>query len=102
EDIRMDLLTPTGRRTFCEFKGNCVYWSLAVGDRRVEEAAWSYPDPMPGSESIASRLGFYAGRVDECLLDEERATPQDGGFYGGWVTKDIVGPFKGGPGTWGW
>lgn len=102
EDARMDLLTPTGRRTFCEYKGAAVYWSLAVGDRRVPEAAWSYPDPMPGYEAIANCLAFYAAPMDACFLDDERVTLQEGGFYGGWVTRDIAGPFKGAPGTRGW
>lgn len=102
EDIRMDLLTPTGRSTFCEFKGGARYWTLRVGQRTAENVAWSYPDPSPGFEVIRGCLAFYAGPMDVCTVDGERVTPQPGGFYGGWITSDVVGPFKGGPGTLGW
>jgi hypothetical protein len=73
-----------------------------VGDRVSEKAAWSYADPRPGYEAIKDFLGFYASRVDECYVGEERVQAQEGDFYGGWITSKIVGPFKGGPGTWGW
>lgn len=101
-DIRMEYLTPTGRGTYCEFKGAARYWTLRVGDRTAENVAWSYPDPAPGFEAIRDHLAFYAGPMDACTVDGERVTPQPGGFYGGWITSDIVGPFKGGPGTLGW
>jgi hypothetical protein len=71
-------------------------------ERRIERAAWSYEAPSPGFETIAGHLAFYAGRVDEAWVGDERATPQPGGFYGGWVTSAIVGPVKGEPGSWGW
>lgn len=102
EDVRMDLLTPTAKRTFCEFKGAASYWTLQVGDRVSENAAWSYPRPTPGFEDIQDYLCFYASRVDACYVDGEQVQPQAGDFYGGWITSDIVGPFKGGPGTRGW
>ena len=65
-------------------------------------AAWSYPAPSPGFAAIAGYLAFYASRVDECWVDDERVQPQEGDFYGGWITSRIVGPFKGGAGTRGW
>ena len=101
-DVRTDLLRPSAHRTFCEFKGWAVYWDLAAGDGVVRRAAWSYPDPAAGYESIRGHLPFYPGLVDACYLGDEQVEPQAGGFYGGWVTSDISGPFKGGPGTAGW
>lgn len=73
-----------------------------MNGRTAEDAAWSYEHPTPGFESIRGCLAFYASKADECFVDEERVQPQLGSFYGGWVTSDIVGPFKGGPGSSGW
>ncbi|MFB9446387.1 DUF427 domain-containing protein [Dactylosporangium vinaceum] len=100
-DVRA-VLTATRRRTFCEFKGYASYWNLVVGGVVVPDAAWSYEDPTPGYEILRSRLAFYPGLLDECAVDGERVVPQPGDFYGGWLTADITGPFKGGPGTQGW
>ena len=75
---------------------------VGPGGRRIESVAWSYADPNPGYEAIRGYLAFYAGRVDEAWVGDERATPQPGGFYGGWVTSRIVGPIKGEPGSFGW
>ncbi|ADI14422.1 DUF427 domain-containing protein [Truepera radiovictrix] len=102
EDVRLDLLERTARSTLCEFKGRAVYWTLHAGGRRSESAAWSYPHPAPGYEALKDYLAFYPSRVESCWVDGERVTAQAGDFYGGWITGDIVGPFKGGPGTWGW
>jgi uncharacterized protein (DUF427 family) len=103
-DVRQDRLRPgSGRSTVCEWKGVATYRSLVgAGGSRVEDVAWSYEAPNPGFEAIAGHLAFYAGRVDEAWVGDERATPQPGGFYGGWVTSRIVGPIKGEPGSWGW
>jgi uncharacterized protein (DUF427 family) len=98
DDVRMDLLVPSDRTSRCEWKGSASYWSSA-GQRDV---AWSYEQPLPGFESIAGHLAFYASRVDEAWVGDERAQPQPGGFYGGWVTSRIVGPVKGEPGSGGW
>jgi uncharacterized protein (DUF427 family) len=102
EDIRLELLTPNSRETICEFKGAASYWTLKLGQRIVENVAWSYQNPLPGYEGIRGFLAFYPGRVDACYVDDERAAPQDGDFYGGWITSEIVGPFKGSPQTLGW
>ncbi len=102
DDVRMDLLRPATGRSFCEFKGWARYWTLVVGEHRALAAAWSYPDPTPPYAAIADHLAFYASRVDACFVGEERVTPQDGDFYGGWITSRIIGPFKGAPGTAGW
>jgi hypothetical protein len=78
------------------------YWDLVMPRGVVRDVAWSYARPSPGFEALAGYLAFYASRVDECWVDDERVVPQEGDFYGGWITKDVVGPFKGGTGTWGW
>jgi uncharacterized protein (DUF427 family) len=102
EDVRMDLLSPGRGRSVCEWKGVASYHTLTLAGRRVEDVAWSYERPEPGFESIAGHLAFYPGRVDEAWVGDERAQPQAGGFYGGWVTSWVSGPFKGEPGTFGW
>ena len=102
EDVRLEYFTPTPRRTFCEFKGQASYWTITVNGQTAADAAWSYRQPAPGYESLAGWIAVYPGRMDACYVDEERVTPQPGDFYGGWITSDMVGPFKGGPGTWGW
>lgn len=102
QDVMMAFFSPTNRRTFCEFKGTAAYWTITVGERRAENAAWSYPDPNPGYEAIKNYLAVYPGKMDVCYVDDERVTAQEGDFYGGWITSDIIGPFKGGPGTLGW
>ncbi len=96
------LLVPSPRRTFCEFKGAAVYWTLRRDGREIDDAAWSYPAPTSGYEQLVDHLAFYPARVDGCWLDDERVVAQEGDFYGGWVTSEITGPFKGGPGTMGW
>ena len=101
-DIRMENLTQSGRSSFCEFKGRAGYYSVTVGDKTAVNAAWFYPDPAAGYEALAHYVAFYPGPMDECLVDGETVTPQAGDFYGGWITADIVGPFKGPPGTMGW
>ncbi|SCF28620.1 DUF427 domain-containing protein [Micromonospora mirobrigensis] len=95
-------LLPTDRRSWCEWKGEASYWDLAVGDVRIREAAWSYERPAPSYAELAGAVAFYPGRVDECRVDGERVQVQPGDFYGGWITADLVGPFKGAPGTLGW
>ncbi len=102
DDVRQDLLSPSSQSSFCEYKGAARYYTLTVGDRVVTDAAWFYPDPSPGYESIRDQVAFYPGRVDECTVDDERVLPQAGGFYGGWITSEVDGPFKGDPGTRGW
>lgn len=94
-DIRMDLLEATSRRTFCEFKGTASYWTLRAAGREAVDVAWSYSKPTRGFEAITGHLAFYASRLDECFVDEERVVPQAGSFYGGWITAEIEGPFKG-------
>ena len=101
-DVRPEVLQPSARRTFCEFKGSASYWHLSSGDRRDPDVAWSYENPTPDFEAIRGFLCFYPSRMDQCLVDGEIVQSQAGDFYGGWITSKIVGPFKGEPGTWGW
>jgi uncharacterized protein (DUF427 family) len=102
EDVRMEYFTPTSRTTFCEWKGSASYYTIKVGDKTVVNGAWYYRQPSKGYESITNHIAFYPARMDACYVNNERVQSQEGDFYGGWVTSDIVGPFKGGPGTYRW
>lgn len=102
DDIQMQYLTSNSRRTFCEFKGQAVYWDLQVNGRESSLVAWSYPNPNNAYREIKDHLAFYASRVDEAYVADEKVWSQEGDFYGGWITSKVVGPFKGGPGTRGW
>ena len=102
EDINMERLEKTGHRTLCEFKGQAVYYTVRVGDRTAERATWGYPNPTERFQEMQNYLAFYASKMDTCRIGDEEAYAQEGDFYGGWITDDIVGPFKGGPGTVGW
>lgn len=102
-DIKMEyLLRVPHKSSFCEFKGTASYWCLEIGDQIVDNIAWSYPKPNKRFLPIKDYLAFYASKVDACYVNDEQVQAQAGDFYGGWITKDIVGPFKGGSGTWGW
>ena len=101
-DVRTDLLVRGGRGSLCEWKGRAGYCGVAVGERRADDAAWYYTEPSTAFAPLAGCIAFYAGPMDACLVGGVQATPQEGAFYGGWVTPDIVGPFKGGPGTLLW
>ncbi|MBD2538590.1 DUF427 domain-containing protein [Coleofasciculus sp. FACHB-SPT36] len=101
-DIKMEYLVRSIQGSFCEWKGGAVYYTVVVSDKQAPNAAWGYPDPTPSFASIKDYLAFYPQMMDVCSVDGEQVQPQPGGFYGGWITSDIVGPFKGEPGTWGW
>jgi len=100
-DVRREWLAAGAGRSHCEWKGVAGYWDVVVPGARIERAAWSYPDPYPGFEALRDHLAFYPGRL-ACWLGGVRVAPQAGDFYGGWLTPDVVGPFKGDPGTGGW
>ena len=102
EDIRSDTLTPAPGQSYCEWKGTAGYYTIIVGDKQATNAAWFYPDPTPAFAALKNYVAFYPGRMDACFVNEERVTPQPGDFYGGWITSNIIGPFKGDPGTTGW
>jgi uncharacterized protein (DUF427 family) len=101
-DVRTELLESAGTASFCEFKGRAVYFNIRAGGRLAEKAAWCYPEPAPGYDAITGHFAFYAGRMDRCVVGGQVVRPQEGGFYGGWITPEVVGPFKGKPGTGGW
>ena len=102
QDVRSEFLTPTSKRTVCEWKGQASYYTVTVGDRVAVNGAWSYQRPAEGYEEIQGYFAFYAQKMDECYVGQDRVTPQPGVFYGGWITPNIVGPFKGDPGTEHW
>jgi uncharacterized protein (DUF427 family) len=97
-DFAPGVLTDAAGSSFCEFKGSARYLSVGSADR----AGWFYPDPSPGFESLADRVAVYPGAMERCEVDGETVLPQAGGFYGGWITSRVAGPFKGEPGTAGW
>jgi len=101
EDVARTFLQPAPGSSFCEWKGPARYWSLVAGDRTLPKVAWSYPDPLAGAEALANCVAFYPAALD-CRVDGAPVRPQPGGFYGGWITPELVGPFKGEPGSGGW
>lgn len=102
-DIAMNYLKPVaGYKTLCEWKGQASYFDVVVGQEKAVRAAWTYRSPYPSFQGIQDFIAFYAQQMDRCLVDGEVARPQPGLFYGGWITDDIVGPFKGEPGTSFW
>jgi uncharacterized protein (DUF427 family) len=108
QDIQTEFLTGSGRTSHCEWKGRASYYDIATKDYITGEVksekgvAWHYPDPVPGFEGLKDHVAFYPNRMDACWVGGEKVEAQEGDFYGGWITPDIVGPFKGAPGTWGW
>lgn len=102
DDVRMEHMTPAEGTTFCEWKGRAQYWDITTDGRREERAAWSYPEPTPSFESLKDYVAFYPSKMGACRVDGEKVEAQEGDFYGGWITSDITGPFKGAPGTRGW
>jgi uncharacterized protein (DUF427 family) len=101
DDVAKSLLQPAPGTSFCEWKGPARYWTLVDGDRRLSGVAWSYPQPLRGAEALAACVAFYAGALD-CRVEGAAVRPQPGGFYGGWITPELAGPFKGEPGSQGW
>lgn len=96
------VLVPAEGTSFCEFKGEAHYFDVVAGGVTVSRGAWTYPDPARGFEALSTRVALYPGRMESCEVDGEKVAAQAGDFYGGWITANIVGPFKGAPGTNGW
>ena len=96
------VLRPVPGSSACEWKGVASYFDLVTGDVVASRAAWTYPDPSERFAAITGAVAVMAGQVDRCVVDGETVTPQPGGFYGGWVTSQVTGPFKGIPGSMGW
>ena len=101
-DVAPGRIEPGAGSSFCEWKGIASYVDVVAAQRREARAAWTYRDPVPAYARLRDHLAFYPSRMDACWLDDERVQPQAGDFYGGWVTAELRGPFKGAPGTAGW
>ena len=102
-DVKTEYLhQASSQRSFCEWKGFASYYDLAVGEKKVSNAGWYYPQPTETFKPIKDYIAFYPSKMDACYVDGELVQAQAGDFYGGWITKDIVGPFKGSAGSWGW
>ena len=95
EDVKMEYFSPAENKTFCEWKGEASYYHLTIGDKQARYACWNYPNPITAFAELKNYIAFYAQKMDACCIDDELVTPQPGKFYGGWITKNIVGPFKG-------
>ena len=102
EDFAPDVLVPSEGVSYCEFKGMAHYFDLVSGDVRVQRAGWTYPLPARGYEQLVDHVAVYPERMERCTVDGEVVRAQEGDFYGGWITSEIVGPFKGAPDTRGW
>ena len=102
DDVAEGVLERAPGGSWCEWKGAATYWDAVVDGRRTPAVAWSYEEPSPGYEVLRGALAFYPGKVDRALVDGVEVEPQPGDFYGGWITPDVTGPFKGAPGTLGW
>ena len=102
DDFEPGALLPTVGSSWCEFKGRATYFDVHGADAVAPRAAWTYPTPSPGFERIAGYVAVMPGAMERCTVDGEVVRAQEGGFYGGWITARVVGPFKGGPGSWGW
>jgi uncharacterized protein (DUF427 family) len=100
-DVDLKCLQAAAGGSICEWKGPARYWSLVDGERRLPNVAWSYPEPLAGAEVLADRVAFYAHALD-CTVGGAKVLPQPGAFYGGWITPELVGPFKGEPASGGW
>ena len=100
--FRENVLVRTEKTSFCEFKGMAHYYNILLDGKMVPDAAWGYENPIEPYHALKDHICVYAQYMDVCLINDEMVIPQPGGFYGGWITKEIVGPFKGGPETWGW
>ena len=102
-DVADGVLVPVSARgSVCEWKGPATYWTVVAAGRVEEAAAWSYERPTPSFAVMGGAVAFYPGRMDRCTVDGEVVRPQAGGFYGGWISDEVVGPFKGEPGTMFW
>ena len=101
EDTLAGAFTPVAGQSHCEWKGVARYWTIAAGGVQLTAAAWSYDSPYAPYGALRDHVAIYATEA-ECLVNGERVRPQDGGFYGGWVTDEIIGPWKGDAGTGGW
>jgi uncharacterized protein (DUF427 family) len=102
EDVRMEHLELSEGTSYCEWKGRASYYDVVTEERAEHRAAWFYLNPTPSFADLKDYVAYYPSRMDACWVGGEKVEAQEGDFYGGWITPEIVGPFKGAPGTWGW
>ena len=102
DDVLDGVLTRSPGSSFCEWKGEAHYFDVIGGGHRIRGGAWGYTEPTAEFEPIAGHVAFYCTPMEACFVGDEQAVPQPGGFYGGWITSGVTGPFKGEPGTNGW
>lgn len=102
DDIAPGVLRRAGGSSFCEWKGHAIYWDVVVADAILGRVGWSYPEPSRAFAALRDHVAFYAAPFDRCTVDGVTVVPQPGDFYGGWITPDLAGPFKGVPGSMGW
>jgi len=102
QDVQQSYLVRSSHQSNCEFKGSATYYNVTIGGRVATNACWSYHDPLSGYSPIKDHIAFYPGSFDACYADGEIVQAQPGDYYGGWITSEIEGPFKGGRGTRGW
>lgn len=95
-------LQPSTGSSVCEWKGSARYLDVHGGSAVASRAAWSYPDPTPAFAVLRDHVAVYPAAMETCTVDGVDVAAQPGGFYGGWITPRVVGPFKGAPGTWHW
>jgi uncharacterized protein (DUF427 family) len=102
EDVKLKLLQKVSGSSFCEWKGSASYYSIEINGKRSDNAAWFYANPNAAFAQIKNYIAFYPSKMDACFVNDELVQSQEGDFYGGWITSEIIGPFKGAAGTWGW
>jgi uncharacterized protein (DUF427 family) len=102
QDVDVECLADSPGQSWCEWKGEARYYSVVVPGKSTDKAAWYYPKPQWRFAGIEGHIAFYPSKMDACYVDDEKVQPQEGDFYGGWITPNIVGPFKGAAGTFGW
>jgi len=102
EDINSKYFQRDSGSSLCEWKGQATYYTVVVDNKRAVRTAWAYHNPTQPFAKLRDYVSLYAGPMDACYVDGEQVTPQPGCFYGGWITDDVVGPFKGEPGSWFW
>lgn len=102
EDVNMALLERNQARSLCEWKGRASYFDLVTDQGSVPSIGWCYQNPTRDFRPLENHLSFYASKADACFVNGEEVQAQAGDFYGGWITRNLTGPFKGGPGTVGW
>ena len=102
KDIDMSLLHPNNHHTLCEWKGRANYYDMVIGGELIRDIGWAYHEPTPTFQAMADYIAFYPSKMESCWVNGERVQAQEGDFYGGWITSNLKGPFKGPPGSEGW